>query len=402
MVASEERLFDMLCCQSTLLDFTQYRKYGIYVFRFYKNSLPYFVIIDDRVPCMQKLDSQPVPYFARCENANFFWVSLIEKAFAKLHGRYFALEQGKVENALTDMLGVTTEDLHIDPFEQTDPGKLFECLKVLSYNHCIVGCTLSNEHVNQLGNEAKTKHQNLERTAKASGIIAGYTYSLLDVRELTVAGKLTRLVRLRNPWAGGQEWTGAFSDLDDVWSPDLKKQLNTQDIQEGQKTSSRFSHAWNQGDGIFLMKIEDFMSCFNQISICRDFPDNFNGIKYEGEWNPSYGFPHPKNVKWLSNPQYIFSFHSFSAKETRVCIQLSQKDPRFIPTLRPPFKKQMCGLGMVLMKMGSVQLQIKTYNPRDLVLIKKAKTHRTVYVSTILTPGKYCLIPLTKYSGDCT
>jgi len=62
----------------------------------------------------------------------------------------------------------------------------------------------------------------------------------------------------------------------------------------------------------------------------------------------------------------------------------------------------MCGLGMVLMKMGSVQLQIKTYNPRDLVLIKKAKTHRTVYVSTILTPGKYCLIPLTKYSGDCT
>lgn len=62
----------------------------------------------------------------------------------------------------------------------------------------------------------------------------------------------------------------------------------------------------------------------------------------------------------------------------------------------------MVGLGLALMKMGNVQLQVKVYNPRDLVVIKKARTHRTVYLSASLTPGKYCLIPLTKYSGDCT
>lgn len=71
--------------------FGVYRKYGIYVFRFYKNSVLYYVIIDDRIPAVTKENGQAVPLFARCENLNLFWVSLIEKAFAKLHGRYLAL-----------------------------------------------------------------------------------------------------------------------------------------------------------------------------------------------------------------------------------------------------------------------------------------------------------------------
>ena len=181
MVANEDKLFDLVCCQTKASDFSLYRKYGIYVFRFFKDSLPYYVIVDDLIPCLSRLDKQPVPYLARCENPNLFWVSLVEKAFAKLHGRYFALSGGKVENALTDMIGVTTEELIIDPFEQTDCGRLFEALKVLSFNHCVIGCSLSTE-TNTLSKDLQAKQQNLENQAKAKGILSGHYYSLLDVR----------------------------------------------------------------------------------------------------------------------------------------------------------------------------------------------------------------------------
>ena len=63
----------------------------MYVFRFFKAGTPIFVIIDDLIPTTDLANGRPVPLFARCVNPNLFWISLIEKAYAKLHGRYFAL-----------------------------------------------------------------------------------------------------------------------------------------------------------------------------------------------------------------------------------------------------------------------------------------------------------------------
>jgi len=97
MVAVEQKQFDQVTCQGI---FNEYRKFGLYVFRFFKNGRMFFVIIDDRIPCLTKENGQPLPFFARCENPNLFWVSLVEKAFAKLHGRYFALQGGSTEEAL--------------------------------------------------------------------------------------------------------------------------------------------------------------------------------------------------------------------------------------------------------------------------------------------------------------
>jgi len=52
------------------------------------------------LPTIIKENGQAVPFFARCENSNLFWVSLIEKAFAKLHGRYWALSTGSTDEAI--------------------------------------------------------------------------------------------------------------------------------------------------------------------------------------------------------------------------------------------------------------------------------------------------------------
>ncbi len=92
------------------------------------------------------VDGRPVPFFARCANPHLFWVSLIEKAYAKLHGRYYALNGGTTDEALEDLLGVPVENCFIDNGQtMTDKGTLYNCIKTICYNHCVIGCKLDLE-----------------------------------------------------------------------------------------------------------------------------------------------------------------------------------------------------------------------------------------------------------------
>ena len=79
------------------------RKYGMYVFRFFKECKWVYVIIDDRIPCYKRGYGDPEIVFGRCRSQNEFWVPLIEKAYAKLHNCYESLITGFIDDALVDM-----------------------------------------------------------------------------------------------------------------------------------------------------------------------------------------------------------------------------------------------------------------------------------------------------------
>ncbi|CDW89694.1 cysteine protease family c02 [Stylonychia lemnae] len=401
MIAAEQKVFDQMICREE--GFYQYRKYGVYVFRFFKNGQLYYVIIDDRLPCLQKDNGQPVPFFARCENSNLFWVSLLEKAFAKLHGRYYALLIGTPEEAIQDMIGIYPETVYIDPQQNTNKDNLFNSLRVLSYNHCILGCKLDFEMFPSLDQEKK---QNSYRQAQLKGIQQRFFYTILDVREVKTEergaepSQVHKLVRLKNPWANSQEWNGAFSDVDPVWNQDLKSKFNNMNVLDGYSDNERYIHRWNVEDGIFVIKLDDFVEMFNCIIIGRDYPDSYFGVKFEDEWAPSFGFPHPKNPDWLRNKQFIFTFDNPLVKEVRVTAIIQQNDPRFITQLHPPFKDHRVNIGLIVLKMNKIEDRVKFYDTNKKVLIKKTQPSRSVECSFTITQGKYCIIPLTKYSND--
>jgi hypothetical protein len=49
-------------------------------------------------------------FFAQCENKNETWLPLLEKAYAKAHGDYAAIEGGFTGEGIEDLTGgVTTE-----------------------------------------------------------------------------------------------------------------------------------------------------------------------------------------------------------------------------------------------------------------------------------------------------
>ena len=45
--------------------------------------------------------------------------------------------------------------------------------------------------------------------------------------------------------------------------------------------NSRFMHAWYEDDGIFCIKVEDFLKYFTQIVVVRDFAEQTFGVEYE-------------------------------------------------------------------------------------------------------------------------
>jgi len=73
---------------------------GIYRVKLCKNGEWVTVTVDDYFPCYPEGE----PIFARC-HGNELWVMLLEKAYAKLHGNFYLLRGGFVNEALLDLTG---------------------------------------------------------------------------------------------------------------------------------------------------------------------------------------------------------------------------------------------------------------------------------------------------------
>jgi hypothetical protein len=90
--------------------FHKYRSNGLYVLRFFKNFEWIYVIIDDRLPVMKETKKL---VFGSCTNSNEFWVPLIEKAYAKVHGCYEQLISGYVDEGICDLTAFQAEKILI-------------------------------------------------------------------------------------------------------------------------------------------------------------------------------------------------------------------------------------------------------------------------------------------------
>jgi calpain-15 len=84
------------------------------------------------------------------------------------------------------------------------------------------------------------------------GLVDVHAYSLISCVELTVQGKIVRLVKIRNPY-GLKEWVGDWSDKAPQWTLELREQAGAVDA----------------NDGIFFISYEDYLNFFFQTTICK-------------------------------------------------------------------------------------------------------------------------------------
>lgn len=211
-----------------------FRIKNIFCFKFFKDFKWRYVIIDDRLPCRKVTRNQiPKLIYARCKNENEFWVPLIEKAYAKLHGNYESLVSGFVDEGLVDLTGLSARKINInldavktaDKCDQLwDKLKEYSCVEyeknviktdrfgkeiksnILKINNTMMGVSI----------DAKTVEMDVVYNNQKCGLLARHAYSILDTIEIPKLNsykprKKSRLLRIRNPW-GTKEWQGKWSD----------------------------------------------------------------------------------------------------------------------------------------------------------------------------------------------
>ena len=184
--------------------------YGIY---FFINGRWKKVLVDDIFPCKMNEKNPFGELYFSCSFQNEIWVSLIEKAWAKVNGSYANIDYGGFSYEVFDILTEAYSE-HIE-IGVKGKAKIWEILV----------------------NSEKRKYL-MTVASKSFDLISGFKYELIlgleEKHAYTVVktkiiepnkGEKVRLVQLRNPY-GEKEYTGDWGKYSKKWTPELKKNIN--------------------------------------------------------------------------------------------------------------------------------------------------------------------------------
>lgn len=83
----------------------EFNKHGVYTIRFFIRGKPWLVSVDDEIAYDMKNDR---PYFVNVVDNKITWVSIMEKAYAKMKGTYSTFDDNSSAVALRALTGAPT------------------------------------------------------------------------------------------------------------------------------------------------------------------------------------------------------------------------------------------------------------------------------------------------------
>ncbi|CAG7984141.1 unnamed protein product [Penicillium olsonii] len=299
---------------------SRYEEIGIYGFVFHRDGEWQQCIVDDKLYLRaadydESVDERPLwddinrtdteeeyrrvwqtgsraLYFAQCVDDNETWLPLLEKAFAKAHGDYSAIEGGFVGEALEDLTGGVTSEVLSSNILNKDRFWTEELMKV--NKEFLFGCGTG-----LFSNWLDPQYRGPPRDRK--GISEQHSYSIMEAREEDGH----RLLRLRNPW-GRKEWHGAWGDGSKEWTPEWMERL-------GHKFGN---------DGFFWINYKDLLRKYQHFDRTRLFGPEWSIAQ---QWTTL-------NVPWSAD-YHSTKFMMDVTTSGPVVIVLSQLDARYFKGL---------------------------------------------------------------------
>ena len=209
----------------------QMNEQGVFGVKFYKNGLCHEIVVDDLFPCK---DNNTI--MSRAYKNHVLWVTVLEKAWAKVHGCYERVSGGMCLNVMRDLTGAPS---FFYDLQKTDEDVFEQILAYDGMDYIMTAGALEAENMDEL---------------RDVGLVAAHAYGLIAAKKITDKdGDEARLLLLRNPW-GKFEWTGKWNDNSDCWTPELKEEVGFVE---------------DDDDGLFWICFEDMKEYFRSVSICK-------------------------------------------------------------------------------------------------------------------------------------
>lgn len=271
-------------------------------------------------------------YFAQCENPNETWLPLLEKAYAKAHGDYSAIEGGYGGEGIEDLTGGVTSEIYTTDILDKEYFWNEELMKV--NQEFLFGCSTG---VWGRG------------WGERKGIVELHAYSVLQAREIDGV----RLVLLKNPW-GKHEWKGPWSDGSKEWTAEWLQKLD---------------HKFGD-DGSFWISYDDLLKKYQAFDRTRLFGQEWKVVSI---WTTL-------NVSWTLD-YHETKFSLSLAKSGPVVLVFSQLDERYFKGLEGQYRFE---LSFRVHKAGEEDYVVRSQN--------YYRMNRSVNVELDLEAGEYAVV----------
>ncbi|KAB1279079.1 Calpain-10 [Camelus dromedarius] len=218
--------------------------------------------------------------FSRCQREDVFWLPLLEKVYAKVHGSYEHLWAGQVADALVDLTGGLAERWNLKDLARTSghqdrpvATECRTCRQLLGLkDRCLLSCSVLSPRTGVCAamagwaGAARARRQSCvsahrgaframtSRSHPGSGALGSFhAFIVSDLRELRGrAGQSILLLRIQNPW-GRRCWQGPWREGGEGWS-----QVDAADRSE---LLSQLQ------EGEFWVEEEEFLREFDEVTI---------------------------------------------------------------------------------------------------------------------------------------
>eukprot|EP00755_Sulcionema_specki_P036500 Sspe_Gene.107069::Locus_85141_Transcript_1_1_Confidence_1.000_Length_2724::g.107069::m.107069 len=355
---------------------------GAYQVRVCKSGTWHDVIVDDWLPC----DETGVVGM-RATDPNELWVSLLEKAYAKLHHGYDRIERGSSTLALSDITGGITHAIYL-----RDHARVKEVLADSSYWNTLRGYLVDGW---LLTASAKVSTQ-VERAALSDiGIAANRLYEVVD---LAVVGSWS-VVQLFCPecYVDTEEVTSKQVWLSREWADKLPE--------EHSKAILWRMARYSLHNGVFRwITWENFAVYFNKVYVTRysdpsaSYQSNIQRVS--GQWIGSCAGGKLREQYFTENPCWALRVKH---KSTPVLVQLAQPDSRLCkPGKGDPEVEGGEKIGMYIVKHPGDGGRKKRYWSRDEAVVMPScfPNYREVTTEVVCQPlVTYYVIPCTESPG---